>query len=881
VGCLALAAVWVGTPAARAQTPSPNQGLIVRDQSLGAGRGEIVPPGTDPRGQPAHYLITPELGQRGGRNLFHSFERFGVGAGETATFTGPDPVAGAQSIDHVLARVTGPRASAIDGTLRSTIPGADVWLANPNGVMLGPGARLDVGGSFHVTSADEIRFPDGEPVFVATPPAGAELLATSAPEAFGFLRASPAAISLDGSVLEVPRGERIALVGGALRIAGGDAGFVSAPGGDVALVSVAGPGRVSGFAAGVAQPALEGFAALGGIEILDDVILSSSGLGPGDVAFRGDVIELRTLLARRLAGLAVVATPAPGDVVLSVLASGGRLVLRATPRTESAGRILVRGGDLLLVDSELRAVNLGPGPGAIDVELAGGLEIHREASPSNVGLLARTGVVVRAAGALVDTEGNLIEVPEFSLLIGGSGPGGDIDVVAANLAMTGGALIAATSLGSGAGGSVSVRSPGRVELSGRDAGGARGPTAIFSNAQGSGDAGNLTIEAGLLRLADGGAVIAQTTGNGDAGDISVAVRRLEIEQDSQIDSSTSAQSLAEGDPGPTTGLGGDLVIVAREAIRLSGRPRPGNFGQLSTGSQPRSAGAAGSILVQTPDLEITDGAGISVTTRGPGAGGDIRIRAGDVTLRRDASISARSEGTGAAGRIGVEVSDRLRLDGSRISSDAENAFGGSIAINAESLRVEGPGRLAVVKGAGQPKGFLVHLRDSEITTSVQAGAGDGGNVVIDPVFLVLDGSRITAFARGQGDGGNILIVADFVIADGPLEEVLDASSQSGVAGTIEISAPDVDLAGTLATLPASFLSAADSLRERCASRGAGSGPGSFVVTGRSRLPRGPDEGLSASAVADSAPALAPSPGTEGMQLVSRAGELRACRRGPP
>jgi filamentous hemagglutinin family protein len=789
--------------------------------------------------------MTPELGQRGGRNLFHSFERFEIGAGETATFTGPDPVAGAQSIDHVLARVTGPRASAIDGTLRSTISGADVWLANPNGVMLGPGARLDVGGSFHVTSADEIRFPDGEPVFAAMPPAGAELLATSAPEAFGFLRASPAAISVDGSVLEVPRGERIALVGGALRIAGGDAGFVSAPGGDVALVSVAGPGRVSGFAAGVAQPALEGFAALGRIEIVDDAILSSSGLGPGDIAFRGDVIELRTLLARRLAGLAVVATPAPGDVVLSVLASGGRLVLRATPRTESAGRILVRGEDLLLVDSELRAVNLGPGPGAIDVELAGGLEIHREASPSNVGLLARTGVVVRAAGALVDTEGNLIEVPEFSLLIGGSGPGGDIDVVAANLAMTGGALIAATSLGSGAGGSVSVRSPGR-ELSGRDAGVARGPTAIFSNAQGSGDAGNLVIEAGLLRLADGGAVIAQTTGNGDAGDISVAVRRLEIEQDSQIDSSTSAQSLAEGDPGPTTGLGGDLVIVAREAIRLSGRPRPGNFGQLSTGSQPRSAGAAGSILVETPDLEITDGAGISVTTRGPGAGGDIRIRARDVTLRRDASISARSEGTGAAGRIGVEVSNRVRLDGSRISSDAENAFGGSIAINAESLRVEGPERLAVVKGAAQPKGFLVHLRDSEITTSVQAGAGDGGNVVIDPVFLVLDGSRITAFARGQGDGGNILVVADFVIADGPLQEVLDASSQSGVAGTIEISAPDVDLAGTLATLPASFLSAADSLRERCASRGAGGGPGSFVVTGRSRLPRGPDADLAAS-----------------------------------
>jgi large exoprotein involved in heme utilization and adhesion len=117
--------------------------------------------------------------------------------------------------------------------------------------------------------------------------------------------------------------------------------------------------------------------------------------------------------------------------------------------------------------------------------------------------------------------------------------------------------------------------------------------------------------------------------------------------------------------------------------------------------------------------------------------------------------------------------------------------------------------------------------------------GDGGNVLIDPTFLVLANSRIAARAGGAGDGGNILIVADFVLSDRPLDEVLDASSALGVAGTVEVSAPDVDLAGTLATLPTTFLSAADALRERCASRGTGGGPGSFVVTGRSGLPPGP------------------------------------------
>jgi len=114
VPALGLGLVLLTVPPAFAQSP----GLVERDGSLGSSPAGPVGGGFDPRGRWADYLITPALGEQRGGNLFHSFWRFGVGPGETATFTGPDPIDGPQSVEHVISRVTGPDASQIDGTLR-------------------------------------------------------------------------------------------------------------------------------------------------------------------------------------------------------------------------------------------------------------------------------------------------------------------------------------------------------------------------------------------------------------------------------------------------------------------------------------------------------------------------------------------------------------------------------------------------------------------------------------------------------------------------------------------------------------------------------------------------------------------------------------------
>src|SRR6266853_19552 len=95
-----------------------------------------------------NFAIPQTLGTKVGGNLFHSFSQFDLSAGESATFSGPNDVS------NILARVTGGSASSIDGTIRSTIPNANLFLINPSGVLFGPNAKLEVDGSFAATTAD-------------------------------------------------------------------------------------------------------------------------------------------------------------------------------------------------------------------------------------------------------------------------------------------------------------------------------------------------------------------------------------------------------------------------------------------------------------------------------------------------------------------------------------------------------------------------------------------------------------------------------------------------------------------------------------------------------------------------------------------------------
>jgi filamentous hemagglutinin family protein len=209
---------------------APVQAQIVTDGTLG--------PKVSLQG--GEIKIGADLGSRRGDNLFHSFEKFGIATGQSATFTGPG------DIRNVISRVTGGEISNIDGKLASRVGQADLYFLNPAGVMFGPNARLDVPGSFHASTAHELRFTDGTH-FSALDKTGSGLT-VAPPEAFGFLDKTLGRIAADGSQLQLTPGKTFSLVGGDLDLSG-DAS-VTAAAGTVNLVSVASAGQVRVFDGG-------------------------------------------------------------------------------------------------------------------------------------------------------------------------------------------------------------------------------------------------------------------------------------------------------------------------------------------------------------------------------------------------------------------------------------------------------------------------------------------------------------------------------------------------------------------------------------------------------------------------------------------------------
>ncbi|MGH8594369.1 MAG: hypothetical protein ACREV3_11080 [Gammaproteobacteria bacterium] len=290
-----------------------------------------------------------------------------------------------------------------------------------------------------------------------------------------------------------------------------------------------------------------------------------------------------------------------------------------------------------------------------------------------------------------------------------------------------------------------------------------------------------------------------------------------------------------GDPTPDfypgfpegTGKGGDVNVTVHDTLSISGASTTieGSSSGIFSSSQI-GQGKAGDISISATRLNLTDGGVIEAETgqkigdfpRSTGRGGNLTIDAKDIELSNGGEISAESFWTGESGRIFIKAFDNLRLvNGGKISVATTQANAGDIELDV---------------------GFLLHLRDqSSITTSVAGGQGDGGNITIDPVFTVLDGgSSIIARAR-EGRGGNIRIVSDFLFASP--DSLIDASSELGVSGAVDIESPESDVVSGALALPESFLDAVSLLRDRCTAR-AIKGASSFIVSGRGGVPPGPE-----------------------------------------
>jgi filamentous hemagglutinin family protein len=197
----------------------------------GQGWAQLITPAADGTGtivtpQGSQYDITGGQTSGNGANLFHSFDRFGLDAGQIANFLSHP------NTQNILSRVVGGEASFINGLIQVTGSQANLYLMNPSGILFGASASLNVPAAFTATTANGIQI--GDEWFKAVGATNyANLVGT--PHAFAFTTPQPGSIFNAGN-LSVGTGQSLTLLGGTVV----NTGTIAAPGGNITIMAVPG-----------------------------------------------------------------------------------------------------------------------------------------------------------------------------------------------------------------------------------------------------------------------------------------------------------------------------------------------------------------------------------------------------------------------------------------------------------------------------------------------------------------------------------------------------------------------------------------------------------------------------------------------------------------
>ena len=651
--------------------------LIVASALLaGAAQAQVTLDGTLGRAgalSGPNYQITPDLGRQVGGNLFHSFGQFSVNTGESATFSGP------HSVSNIIGRITGGQMSFIDGTIRSTIPGANLYLLNPAGMLFGENARLDVNGAFHASTADYVRLDDGGRFDARTP---ADSLLTVAPvAAFGFLGESPAPITVNGGFLQVPEGQTLSLIGGDISLSNAT---LYAPAGRINLASVGSAGEV---VPSDTDLAMQGFGRLGAIAVerttaeriqIDEVELGdvdASGQGGGAIFIRGGqfVAQGRSLTQANTTG-----DQDGHGINIEV----NRLALTDGSRIQSDTSGAGRGGDINVTATEDVTIDGAYFDAEAESLSASGLIANALSDSSQAGniTLSTTRLSLTRGGAIISfalensRSGNLNITAAESIHIDAINPDlvgnrdisglsaaaarypGDIQISTARLTLTDGGSINTFSWsdGEGRGGNIAIAASESVTLDGPH-------SAVFADAYGGGsmNAGNITLSTDRLSLTGGGQISSSTWGLGHGGDINVTADE-------------SITIVGEGYDAPS-----DIHFFS---------------GIFSNSCGDCSVGNAGNITLTTRNLLIdAAGGGDSSGHIGIGAradytsGGNIMVNADHLKLLNNAEISSSVAGNefSDSGTVTINSTNLVALNGSKITARATQGKGGNITVNAD------------------------------------------------------------------------------------------------------------------------------------------------------------------------------------------------------
>ncbi|QTA81809.1 Filamentous hemagglutinin family N-terminal domain-containing protein, CHAT domain-containing [Desulfonema limicola] len=424
----------------------------------------------------------------------------------------------------------------------------------------------------------------------------------------------------------------------------------------------------------------------------------------------------------------------------------------------------------------------------------------------------------------------------------GDGNAGTISLDVGTLNLTEGSQIITDTLGKGKGGNIAIKAGKSLNISG-DGEKMSAIRANTSKNEDGGAGGNINIVSPSIVLNDNGSIQAITKGSGDAGQIIIETGSLKIKNSTIILSAMFESS----------GNAGDLTIKADKEIVISGYLKEAIPGGISGNVDAISNG--GSITITTPSLILDEHGAIQVTTNGSGKAGDITLNVdnlritgigqilnttgidssgnggnitinaadsvyiegfepGDSDLTKSSTVSSRTQGRGTGGNITIETAS-LIMDNNGIIENSTSGSGsaGTIKLDAGNIRLtgganiqimsngEGNGGLLKIKAdTAYMSGFFDYSDKQRYGSGLQAntqGSGNAGEIYFEVGTLTMeDAAQITAASRkgGEGNAGNIKIIAKDSISISHGREnsdtaILSDTEGKGEGGNISINTP--------------------------------------------------------------------------------------------
>ena len=744
-GCLTIAALWLCAP----QDIARAQPAIVPDETLGS-ENSVVVPNVEIRGIDSSRI---DGGARRGGNLFHSFQEFNIELNRGAYFSNPE------GIDNILTRVTGSNLSNINGTL-GVLGNANLFLINPNGLIFGPGASLDINGSFVGSTAESVLFE--EYGFSAADPSAPPMLTLNVPVGLQF-GANPGDIVVRSQLRELTSGEFAEAA---------DAGDMAETAQTVNAAGELLPGSILG------ELAAEGDVDLFRLSLPEGTIFSASTVG-------GTAIDT-TLTVFDTEGTRIIENDNSQGTLQStlppqVIGAAGEVLLGISSVAPDAGDPSSTGAGADLPASGEASPGSGSSPFTIFFNVT---------DPNNAGgLQVPPGETLALVGGNVTLEGGGLAAPGGQVELGGLGANGTAlltqagdnvrlsfpeEVPLADVALRDGAVV---DVRADDGGSITIQAQ-NLEIAGQSAllagivensgvVGARGGDVTLNAA------GDITIRASsVLNQLNVGAI-------GNSGNIDIAAGSFALE-DARVNANVIE---ATGDAGRIS-IEADEVAIRGNSTRLESRvsnnPDPGDVG---------AEGNAGSILIAAGSFILEDRARINTNLSGIGNAGDIAIEADEVAIRGNGILASRVDfddtDIGDAGSILIAAGSFILEDGARANTNLGGiGNAGRISIEADEVAIRGNG--------------------TRLTSGIDRGAqGNAGSIgIVTRAFTLEDGARVNTNLSGIGDAGRISIEADEVAIrgsnlgngmDARLESTVTANGE-GNAGSIRFDTGSLTLA---------------------------------------------------------------------------------------